>query len=544
MPEPWASPLLAEPGHRCLLGTAARAPQGPGGAGCCPRARAAWRWGGSLQHGRPPGDSPVPSIARVAGRGPVVPRDAPGSPCCRGNSCRGRGGDASSACPLRVPPPTPSCGAGSVPGTPPRGAGCAQSRHSTGREHTRGWSTHPHAQHTHDTHMHMHTRDTCATHTRHTHSTRATHTCTRVLCVHADSPCTEAQPCTRTGWRARAAHQSGCLHTCREVHAHMHTCAHASSRARLPGDTQPTPGASGCGNPQEAGRRVGAHGAGRELTRLGAGCWEPHVPLRTPRPPGDATSPRKPRIPLGGARRRRRSRSRGQQTNTLYSIVTTVRITDSRAPAEPEPAMSHPSGPGRGCPSAKNLFLQDNRYRNPSLTRHYKGDPERWCPSAGCAGAPTAPGAPGPLGHHRGGFFLREVWFIFIINLLLLLLSSSLFALSLVMTGCRTRTHTRSHTHASQHRAAGRRGAQREGAARWGVSKHYNHTAQKIHHCPQQFSPDEYTQRVSRKGQEGGAGGTGTKRMVLCLPPGQGGAPALAPVLALTQNLLLRKRFA
>lgn len=36
--------------------------------------------------------------------------------------------------------------------------------------------------------------------------------------------------------------------------------------------------------------------------------------------------------------------------------------------------------------------------------------------------------------------------------------------------------------------------------------------------------------------------------MVLCLWPGQGGggggAPALAPVLALTQNLLLRKRFA
>lgn len=425
------------------------------------------------------------------------------------------GGDASSACPLGSSPhPAPSCGAGSVPGPPrPRGAGCAQSRHSTGREHAHGRSTRPHAQHTR-AHACTHT-----THVQHTHGTRVTHTCTRVLCVHADSPCTEVQPCTRTGRRARAAHQSGCLHTCGEMHAHVQTRAHASSRARLPGDIQPTPGDGGCGNPREPGRRVGARGLGWEPMDQG-GSW----PLGTPHPPGDATSPQEPRIPLGGARRRRRSRSRGQQTNTLYSIVTTVRITDSRAPAEPEPAMSHPSGPGRGCPSAKNLFLQDNRYRNPSLTRHYKGDPERWCPSAGCAGAPTAPGAPGPLGHHRGGFFLREVWFIFIIHLLLLLLLSSLFALSLVMTGCRTRTHTRSHTHASQHRAAGRRGAQREGAARWGVSKHYNHTAQKIHHCPQQFSPDEYTQRVSRRGQEGG-GGDGDEADGVVLAAGAGGGP-------------------
>lgn len=36
---------------------------------------------------------------------------------------------------------------------------------------------------------------------------------------------------------------------------------------------------------------------------------------------------------------------------------------------------------------------------------------------------------------------------------------------------------------------------------------------------------------------------TGTKRMMLCLQPGQE-TLALAPVLALTQNLLLRKYFA
>lgn len=36
---------------------------------------------------------------------------------------------------------------------------------------------------------------------------------------------------------------------------------------------------------------------------------------------------------------------------------------------------------------------------------------------------------------------------------------------------------------------------------------------------------------------------TGTKRMMLCLRPGQE-TPALAPVLAATQNLLLRKYFA
>lgn len=136
---------------------------------------------------------------------------------------------------------------------------------------------------------------------------------------------------------------------------------------------------------------------------------------------GNPTSPWRPhiaQIPLGGVRQHRRSQSRGEQTNTLYSIITTVRIIVSRGSAEQGPAMSHPqNGPrwGRRCPSAKILFLQDNRHRDPSLTQHYKGDPERWRPSAGCAGAPPAPGTPGPLGRRQGSCFLREVWFIFII---------------------------------------------------------------------------------------------------------------------------------
>lgn len=79
-----------------------------------------------------------------------------------------------------------------------------------------------------------------------------------------------------------------------------------------------------------------------------------------------------------------------------------------------------------------------------------------------------------------------------------------------------------------------------------GVSKHYNHTAQKIHHCPQRFSLNKHTQRVSRRGQEGDGAGRGDRDEAdsVVLVAGAGGAPALAPVLALTQNLLLRKLFA
>lgn len=150
------------------------------------------------------------------------------------------------------------------------------------------------------------------------------------------------------------------------------------------------------------------------LTSLGAGCWL----LGIPHLPGDLMWPWEPQIPLGGVRQHRRSRSRGEQTNTLYSIITTVRIIVSRGSAEQGPAVSHTRDRprrGRHCPSAKILFLQDNRHRDPSLTQHYKGDPERWRPSAGCARAPPAPGTPGPLGRRQGGCFLREVWFIFII---------------------------------------------------------------------------------------------------------------------------------
>lgn len=151
-----------------------------------------------------------------------------------------------------------------------------------------------------------------------------------------------------------------------------------------------------------------------EVICLGAGCWS----LGIPHLPGDLILPWEPQILLGGARQHRRSQSHGEQTNTLYSIITTVRIIVSRGSAEQGPAVSRPQdGPrwGRHCPSAKILFLQDNRHRDPSLTQHYKGDPERWRPSAGCVGAPPAPGTPGPLGRHQGSCFLREVWFIFII---------------------------------------------------------------------------------------------------------------------------------
>lgn len=101
--------LGRQPGH----------PRTRGGAGCCPKAGAALHFHGAggghcstatpppPRHLHPPGDSPIPSIALDAGpgprEGPVVPRDAPSSPCCRGNSCGagvGVGGsDASGTCP-------------------------------------------------------------------------------------------------------------------------------------------------------------------------------------------------------------------------------------------------------------------------------------------------------------------------------------------------------------------------------------------------------------------------------------------------------------
>lgn len=74
--------------------------------------------GGSLKHGHPPGHlhppwgQPGPPHRGGRGWWYPVPKDAPGSPCCRGNS-DGRGGggcmcvcvcDASIACPPWPPP--------------------------------------------------------------------------------------------------------------------------------------------------------------------------------------------------------------------------------------------------------------------------------------------------------------------------------------------------------------------------------------------------------------------------------------------------------
>lgn len=156
----------------------------------------------------------------------------------------------------------------------------------------------------------------------------------------------------------------------------------------------------------------------------------------------------------------------------------------------------------------------------------------RWGP-AGSGGPRPAWPPPGRLLPERG-----LVYFYYSFILLLLLL----FALSLVMTGCRT--HTRSHTHASQHRAAGRRGAQREGAARWGGSLSTTTTRHRKSTTVHNGSPpDKQTQRVSRRGQEGDGDGDEADGVVLAAGVG-GETPALAPVLALTQNLLLRKCFA
>ncbi|KAM9527407.1 uncharacterized protein ACIB01_014473 [Guaruba guarouba] len=136
---------------------------------------------------------------------------------------------------------------------------------------------------------------------------------------------------------------------------------------------------------------------------LDGGHWKRLIPLGTHILPwGSCIHP-----PPPPWRWRRRSRSRGDQTNTLYSIVTTARITVSRA-GQSRSRQRRIPGPGRGCPSATILFLQDNSYRFLHYHEHDKGDPERWRPCGGCAGALPAPGAPGPLGRRRGGSFLRE----------------------------------------------------------------------------------------------------------------------------------------
>lgn len=99
------------------------------------------------------------------------------------------------------------------------------------------------------------------------------------------------------------------------IHAHAHTA---------PGDAQPT--LADEGEPPRCRRIHRNRGSGWELICLGVGCW----PLGIPHFPADLTWPWEPQIPLGGVRQHRRSQSRGEQTNTLYSIITTVRIIVSR----------------------------------------------------------------------------------------------------------------------------------------------------------------------------------------------------------------------
>lgn len=269
--------------------------------------------------------------------------------------------DASIACPPWPPPPSPSAGLDYAPPSPrvELTVPCTEQTQHTARV------------------------GTCRAHARMKHMcAQRGHMRTHVRAVHPHAAhpgrARVCSPRTHThGVRAHAPHTKrvlthvqGDAHTRTCVHTHGDTRAHApQQRGTAPrGHPARSPGNGRCGSPWEPGLRVGARGPRRELTCPGAGRWlpleaphppgtlhppanpaspwEPRIPQQTPHPPGNPTSPWELHIPLGGARRRRRSRSRGQQTNTLYSIVTTVRITVSRASAEPEPAASHPP-PGR-----------------------------------------------------------------------------------------------------------------------------------------------------------------------------------------------------